>query len=272
VTADDVEESLTRLLAGDFTATTEPGLERVVPPPPPNEPPALLPSKPGPKALPDPIPTKPPAAPPEPASPVSRTLWWIAVAVLAVGAILLVYLVTQTGGTGKTPPPASGSSGRTSTSTRLTAIPITSGYDFDPDGENGENPDEVRLAFDGSDQTAWTTLRYDGSPRLGGLKPGVGLIVDLGSVHSVHKVVVRLGGHGTDVQLRVAGAAAAGTPPRTSVDQYQIVGTVTGAGDTAEFAPTKTVRTRYLLVWLTSLPSIGGGSYRGSVQEIQVFG
>jgi putative peptidoglycan lipid II flippase len=272
VTADDVEESLTRVLAGNLTATAEPGLERVVPPPPPNQPPALLPSKPGPKTLPDLAQAKPPPAPPEPGSPVGRTLWWIAVAVLAVGAILLVYLVTQTGGTGKTPPPASQSSSQSTASKKLAAIPIQTGYDFDPDGENGENPDEVKYAFDGNPSTAWTTLRYDGSPLLGGLKPGVGLIVDLGSVKSVSKVVVGLGGRGTNLQLRAASASATDTAPRSSASEYAVVGSVTNAGDDATFALSKPVRTRYLLVWLTSLPSIGGASYRGSVAEIQVFG
>jgi putative peptidoglycan lipid II flippase len=271
VTADDVEELLTRVLAGDPTTQAEPGLNRVDPPPPPNEPPALLPTKPGPKALPEPAPSPSPLPPAEAPSTVGRTLWWIAVAVLAVGALLLVYLVTQTGGTGSTPPPASQSSGQATAAKKLTAIPIRDGQDFDPEGENGENPEEVPLAFDGNPATAWTTVRYDGFPRLGGLKSGVGLILDLGSVQSVSKVVVDLGGQGTSLQFRAA-PTSAGSPPETGAAEYPLVASKNNADSRANFALTKPIKTRYLLIWLTSLPSIGGNSYRGTISDIQVFG
>jgi hypothetical protein len=272
VSADDVEESLTRVLAGDPAAATNPGLERVEPPPPLDEPPALLPSKPGPRSLPDPAPPRSPTPSAEPATPIGRALWLTAVAVLAVGAILLVYLVTQQGGTGKTPPPAAGDTRRTTTSTTgLTAIPIRTGYDFDPEGQNGEHPDEVKLAFDGNRSTAWTTLLYQGSPKLGGLKPGVGIIVDLGSVVSVRRVRVDVGGTGTDLQVRSAGPDASSSPPRTSENDYQVVCTKHAVRTTTSCVPRSTVRTRYLLVWLTSLPPVSGG-YRGSVDEVKVLG
>jgi hypothetical protein len=272
ISADDVEESLTRVLAGDPTARSDAGLERVDPPPPLDQPPALLPSKPGPKTLNDPPPPRPPGPTGEPATPLGRALWLTAVAALAVGAILLVYLVTQQGGTGKTPPPAAGDTRRTATAAGVKPVPIKNGFDFDPEGVNGENPDQVRLAFDGNRHTAWTTVRYLQSAKLGGLKPGVGLILDLGSVHSVGKVTVHLCGSGTDLQVRTAGPSAPGSPPRSSENAYRVLCTQTGVRAVANCVPRSSVRTRYLLVWLTSLPSIGNGGFQGSVEEVRVLG
>ncbi len=57
--------------------------------------------------------------------------------------------------------------------------------DFDPFGDPPEeNPDQAGNAIDGKQATAWTTLTYRGRPTLGGLKPGVGLVVDLGSIQN----------------------------------------------------------------------------------------
>ena len=80
---------------------------------------------------------------------------------------------------------------------------------FDPPpGDGAENDDQVPLAYDGSTATAWQTERYS-SAAFGGLKTGVGLLVDLGSVRHVSTVQLDLPGGTTGVQLRAAGAASA---------------------------------------------------------------
>ena len=73
-----------------------------------------------------------------------------------------------------------------------------------PPGNGTENPAQVKLAWDGNPTTAWHTVTYFRRPDLGGLKPGVGLLVDLGSPQTVGAVRLRLVGHGTSVQLRAA--------------------------------------------------------------------
>ena len=53
---------------------------------------------------------------------------------------------------------------------------------FDPFGDGEpENDDDVPLSFDGDPATAWSTLSYRGSPAFGNLKPGVGVLYDLGA-------------------------------------------------------------------------------------------
>ena len=58
--------------------------------------------------------------------------------------------------------------------------------DFDPQGDPPEeNPELAALAVDGDPDTAWHTQTYDQNFGPGGLKTGVGLILDLGATHDV---------------------------------------------------------------------------------------
>ncbi len=213
---------------------------------------------------------------------VRRSLIWIVAVVLVIGIILLAYLVGQDG---PDPFPRSatsstlggGSTSQATSSTRASPgqpLPIAGVTDFDPvqDRGNGtENPNLAPLAIDGNPATSWETLQYYNNPRFGLLKPGVGLVVDLGSVRAVGAVKVGLGGTGTTVELRAAPESAT-TPPTSSSTAYKLLGTDSQAGSEADFTLDQPVHTRYLLVWLTSLPSDGANTYRGKISEIRVFG
>ena len=151
-------------------------------------------------------------------------------------------------------------------------IAIRGAQEFDPQGDPPtENPDEVAFAYDGDPKTRWRTLQYLRNPKLGGLKRGVGLVFDLGSAQPVHEVRLALSGTGTDVELRVPAADPAGTakPPMTSDRDWRNVAKQSQAGATAALTPTEPVTTRYVLVYLTSLPKEGGG-YRGGIHEVEV--
>lgn len=144
---------------------------------------------------------------------------------------------------------------------------------FDPQGDppNDENNSDAKLAVDGNQKTRWTTVRYLGSPKLGGLKRGVGLIVDLGKPVPVTQVNLRLSGKGTDVQIRVpkTDPAAVTKAPMSSDKLWRTVGTQAKAGSSASIKLDKPVTTRFVLVYLTSLPKEGGG-YRGGIYEVEV--
>ncbi len=62
--------------------------------------------------------------------------------------------------------------------TGATTLSIASVDSFDPFGSGGEHNDELSLAVDGKPGTSWTTEQY-GSRDLGGLKDGVGIVVEL---------------------------------------------------------------------------------------------
>ena len=152
--------------------------------------------------------------------------------------------------------------------------PIAGGKDFDPvaDGGNGEeNPALVPLAYDGKTDTAWTTVTYRGSAKLGGLKKGVGYIVDLGQPVSVGTVSLVMVGQPTGLELRVpAGNAATVTsPPMTSATQWTVVASNSAAGVNVDLSPSKPVTTRFVMVYITSLPAVTGG-FRAGIAEVTV--
>lgn len=220
------------------------------------------------------------SAPAEPRrNPLGRTLLWAAVGVLIAGGVLLAYLIAQHG---LNPPPtahagsptaAGTSDGSSSSSTGDTPHPVTiSGVRvFDPPpGDGVENNAQAGLAIDNSTASAWPTSTYRGNPKLGGLKSGVGLVVDLGRPVDVHTVTVRLQGRPTSLQIRAAPPEAT-APPMSSASDYVLVASRADAGTTAAFSLNKPVRTRFLLVWLTSLPPVHGG-YRGAIADITVTG
>jgi hypothetical protein len=72
----------------------------------------------------------------------------------------------------------------------------------------------------------------------------------------------------TSVELRAASADAGSQP--TSFAAYSKV--AEGSGTTVDLKPSSTVKSRYLLVWLTKLPLTEEGTYRGRVADIKVTG
>ncbi|HUR51137.1 MAG TPA: protein kinase [Mycobacteriales bacterium] len=132
--------------------------------------------------------------------------------------------------------------------------------DFDPLGDGQENPDQVRNATDLDPTTAWVTQRYR-SAAFSGLKPGVGLLLDLGRRQEVHRVEVALTARGAHLELRVAD-----TLPATLSDTLLV------AQDDSErqlitLAATTGLRARFVLVWVTELPKDEDG-YRVGIAEV----
>lgn len=135
--------------------------------------------------------------------------------------------------------------------------------DFDPAGGDGERPGEVGNATDGDPGTAWTTERYDGAT-FGGLKDGVGLLVDLGGTTPLGRVELELAAPGTLVELRggdVAGEDAAA---------YPVLASGTSADGPLVLTPPRATSVRFALVWITRLPQVDGRFVAG-VEELRLF-
>lgn len=149
--------------------------------------------------------------------------------------------------------------------------------DFDPktDGGSGaENSGQAKLAVDGDPSTAWRTERYRKLAALGGLKPGVGLVVDLGSVRLPTRVEVLLSGEPTTVELRVPtepGKPDEDAPTKSANQWTRVAGAADAAGKVTLDLP-EGRRTRYLLVYLTSLAPLGDGYFRSGIAEVSVVG
>lgn len=154
------------------------------------------------------------------------------------------------------------------------SLKVTKATDFDPKADGGggaENPKLAKLAIDGDPATLWRTERYKKLPTMGGIKPGVGLVLDLGAVRHVTGVELQLSGIGSSVELRTPKATADAAPMK-SIDQWT---RLTGTEDAAEqlrLDLPQAQDTRYVLVYLTSLAPMGDGYFRSGIAEITVHG
>jgi putative peptidoglycan lipid II flippase len=193
----------------------------------------------------------------------------LAVLLIAAGIISAIILDRRLSATPET-------NDQSGTSERSPAQPkkltIAGAQDFDPQGEDKtENPDEVRLAYDGDPATRWRTVQYFGNPKLGNIKRGVGLVLDLETPQPVRSVHLTLSGTGTAVEFRVPETDPAQTPqpPMSSDKRWRTVAAESKAGQSATLTAKQDVTTRYVLVYLTSLPKEGNG-YRGGIYEVEV--
>jgi hypothetical protein len=144
--------------------------------------------------------------------------------------------------------------------------------DFDPKadgGSGGENSGKAGLATDGNLATAWPTEKYRKANF--GTKPGVGLVLDLGSVRDVTGVTLHLSGRGTDLKL-LAPKESGDTAPMKTISSWKSFEEARNVADTAELTWPDPVRTRFVLVYLTALPAIGNGQYAGGIAEVTVAG
>jgi hypothetical protein len=198
---------------------------------------------------------------------------------LAVLALLSVVAMAQfllKGGL-NSPDTDSGSGDKTTPQTS-TAPPSTGGQakivsakDFDPkpEGSGGEHPEEVAASYDGKPSTGWTTQSYSRA-NLGGQKPGVGIIYDLGSSMSVSKVLVALKGEGTSLQILIPKSDPTQSPP--TVSGWKPIATEENQPEgTSTLTPSQPAQTQYVLVWLTELPKEKtGGKFRGEISEVTI--
>ena len=195
-------------------------------------------------------------------------------AYLFVGLVLLVGLGlagwqlvrSNFGGlVGGTADPTSTTSAPAAAGATRLAIAAATTLDPAPAGDGQENTDRAGLAFDGDTATVWNTNIYRQQFGPGGLKKGVGLVLDLGSRKRVSSLTVTLVGAGTDLQVRVADQQG------QSLADYAKVAASTGANGRTVITLAKPTAGRYVLVWLTKLPAVSGG-FRGQISEVVVRG
>jgi hypothetical protein len=151
----------------------------------------------------------------------------------------------------------------------------------DAKGGHNEADTDVRKAVDGNVDTPWRTDQYN-SADFGNLKAGMGLLVDLGADKRVASVKVQLSAPGATLELRGGSTAPATSGTFAIANSDSVNFKVDGAdfariGEVRQNAGTNVIlpgqpdaAVRYLVVWITKLPSIANGKYQVGVQEITV--
>lgn len=249
------------------------GIPRIRPPEqaPPVYPVAAFRQPPAPPGTPQPpavaAPTPPPALPGR----TGRALKWAVSALLLVaiglGSWQLADTLKSREDQSNGHPTTGQKASQDPTHTPAGPLKIAGLKDFDPYGDGSENPNDLKKAFDGDPSTYWQTSYYLGAD-LGNLKPGVGVIVDLGSAKHVSAVKIDFVGAETTAQLLAAPKGASATP--TGFGDFTKV--AEGSGATVTFKPSADLTSRYLLVWLTRLAPAEQGHFRGKISGISVTG
>jgi hypothetical protein len=196
-----------------------------------------------------------------------RLLGWV-LALVAVAAVLVAVGLTlakddlgnlfgedRPGGTGRSP----------ATSAPTTRIKVANASSFDPNGDDGrENDDMANLAIDTDQTSRWQTEGYRQNFGPSGIKPGVGLVLDLGRPQEVGRMSLALDPTGGS-QVTIYGA----DDRAPSLEGWR---PLTGGPQTVTERKSFSLKGshRYLMIWFSSLPQDGEGKYRGGVTNVSL--
>jgi eukaryotic-like serine/threonine-protein kinase len=182
-----------------------------------------------------PVPAARPAPPVRRRRPVA--LYVVLGLVVVVAAFAAVFFLA---GGGHTP---GGSSGGASGGGSGASVQLSGLTGYDPQGDGSEHSDVAPLATDGSTATSWTTETY-GNEQFGGLKDGVGLMLDAGRSVKLAQLTVTTPTPGFTAQIQSGNSASGPFAPDSSPQTVSDTTTFTLDGRTA----------RYYVVWITQLP------------------
>ena len=142
------------------------------------------------------------------------------------------------------------------------AIPTPTPLAFDPPPGSGvEHDDELPYLVDGNPSTRWTTESYS-RPDLGGLKPGVGVILQLDGQHKLEELKVTSATKGWTAEVVVAD-----TVKPTREAWGQAVATKKGIGGGSATFDLKGRTGGAVLLWITNL---GEGNASVSIGELRL--
>jgi hypothetical protein len=159
----------------------------------------------------------------------------------------------------------SGTSRSPGTGVTTTRIKVADASSFDPDGDGQENTNMADLAIDSDRTRGWQTEGYNQNFGPGGIKPGVGLVLDLGRAQEVAKLSLTLAPTAGS-QVTIYGA---NDPAPTALEGWTAL-----TGEPATVTDRKSFNLegshRYLMIWFSSLPQDETGKYRGGVTNVSL--
>jgi hypothetical protein len=215
--------------------------------------------------------------------PAGRKLIFGLAGLLAVGIVGLLVginlLAGGDGGPGQNPADAGGTTAPSGEPGEPTGEPAAIPLDpsqvrvVDPPRGNRAELDQVEFVVDDDPETVWRTDHYL-SADFGQIKPGMGILVNLGEPRQLATVRVELATPGATADLRVGDA----DPGSSSGGDDQIYQTYEPLGDAQQgetmeftgFDPEQTYQ--YLMVWFSELAPDGEGQFHVEVQRITVEG
>jgi eukaryotic-like serine/threonine-protein kinase len=149
-----------------------------------------------------------------------------------------------------------------------TEVRLSSGAasEFDPEGDGQETGTEEQ-AIDGNPTgTAWSTEHYD-STDFGGLKDGVGLVIEASDPVNAKTIVIKSLTAGYDAEIYVIN----GSPPDSLSDWGTPVATISDGGDN-ETAKLPGKAAQSFLIWITTAPTASDdpGRYQMEISDVRL--
>ncbi len=139
-------------------------------------------------------------------------------------------------------------------------VAILSATGYDPEGDGGEHDSEAPRVYDENRSTYWSSEGYT-SPELGGIKSGVGVVVDTGQTVRPKSVTLVLP-NPEDVTVYLG--------PDPKKDGAREIGTVSGKTGTVTLDVPAGAKGQYVVVWFTRVSQASDGRYRATLAEVTV--
>ncbi len=194
---------------------------------------------------------------------------WHGVQQIGQGSSIEDVLGPESGRPSATPPVASTSSAtgspssgtkKSSTSKDTGPVAILSATGYDPQGDGGEHDSEAPRVYDEDPSTYWSSEGYT-SADFGGIKQGVGVVVDTGQEIRPSKVVLTLP-NPEDVTVYLA------SNPETKGATK--VGTSSGETGQVTYDVPGNAKGQYVIVWFTHVSQASDGRYRATLAEVSI--
>ncbi|PWI12460.1 serine/threonine protein kinase [Streptomyces sp. NWU339] len=124
---------------------------------------------------------------------------------------------------------------------------------------SAQAPGDVDKTYDNDPSTYWRTKYYNDGPTLAPYKPGVGIVYDLGSAKEIStaSIGLRYTGDHTAVHLYATDSLS----PSTGIDGMKKIGSATTSGGSLEVKVSDSVKTQYVLLWITAVPNAPADGY-----------
>ncbi|MGC9498068.1 protein kinase family protein [Streptomyces sp. WG7] len=221
------------------------------------------------RTAPHPRVTQPAPAPPPPLqSRTGKALKWsvsaLLIAALGLGSWQLADAIMERGGKADDQNQTQTTDGNDKNSEQtkpVKPISVQGAQEYVAEGV-AQAPGDVTKTYDGDRSTYWRTKKYVDGPTLAPYKPGVGIVYDLGSAQelSTASIGLRYAGDHTTVHLYATDSLS----PSTGIDGMEKIATATTSGTSLTVKAAKPLKTQYVLLWITAVPSAPSDGYSGA--------
>jgi hypothetical protein len=208
-------------------------------------------------------------------SPAARALISVVIVLVLIAIGATAWVVSDSlHGSGGSPQARGTTRGGSTTPAAAASVVLTPAgiTTWNPAGD-GDNTDQVEQALKGDTSNPWHTNYYLGYSKFGNDKPGngTGLILDMGKNVSLSSVTIQFGSQcctSFDVEIGNENSQSQSTMSTLT----NVASSSQGVNATTVNITNTKATGRYVLIWLTNLPSVSAGKYEAFISQITLHG